>query len=370
MKVAVLGAGSGGQALAGDLTLAGHEVRLAAVKEHANSIQIIKSCGGLYIDGTTSGSHATGFARIPVVTTDIAEAVKDAAVVMVVIPAFGQEVYMRELVRHAAPGQIVVFNPGKFGALTFARLLREAGREGELTVGETASLIYAAKPRKFDQIYIKAIKAELMFAALPADRTAKTLQVVNQLFPQFIPADNVLATSIDDSSLVLHTVSTLMNASRIEQMGPYRNAYYDVTPAVGRTMEVIDKERIAVSRAFGNFSIPFLLMLRFRYDAAGQSLYEALKQVKAYQIQMAPENLQHRYITEEVPYGLVPLTELARLAGVPTPGMDAIIQMASMANGVDYRKTGRNVMNLGLAGLDTKKIVQYVAPGWEGYSYS
>lgn len=365
MKVAVLGAGSGGQAMAGDLTLAGHEVHLAAMPEHPGAIPIIQVCGGIYADGTTSGAHAPGFARIALVTTDIAAAVKGAEVVMVVVPAFAQETYMRALLPCAESGQIIVFNPGKFATLAFAKMLREAGRD-DLIIGETASLLYAAKPRKTDHIFIKAVKSELMFATLPAGGTGKTLNRLNQLFPQLIPADNVLSTSVDDTSLVLHTVSTLMNTSRIELMGPYRNAHYDVTPSVGRVMDVLDHERIAVSRAFGNFSIPFTLVLEFRYNAKGTTIYEALQQVSAYKIQMSPENLQHRYITEEVPYGLVPVTALARVAGIPTPGMEAIVQLASMANGVDYRATGRSLETLGLVDMNADEIVDYVTTGKTG----
>jgi opine dehydrogenase len=367
MKIAVLGAGSGGQAMAADLTLAGHEVSLAAIPEHSNAISIIQTCGGIYVDGTTSGAHKTGFAKIALVTTNIEAAIKDAEVIMVVIPAFGQEAYMTEIIKYGKRGQIVVFNPGKFASLVFTRMLKEAGREGELIVGEAASLIYAAKPRKFDQIFIKAVKSELMFSALPASNTLKALEKLNKLFPQFIPGDNVFATSIDDTSLALHTVSTILNTSRIELMGPYRNAFYDVTPSVGRVIDAIDQERIAVSRAFGNFSIPFILILRFRYNAVGKNSYEALKQVPAYQYQISPDNLLHRYISEEVPYGLVPLTEIASIAGIPTPCMNSIIQIASVENGENYRETGRTLEKLGLKGMNVSEILQLIAPGFEGY---
>jgi opine dehydrogenase len=367
MKITILGAGNGGQAMAADLTLAGHDVRLAAVPGHSSAISIINACGGLYLEGTTSGQHATGFARIPLVTTDVALALRGAEVVMVVIPAYGQEEYMREIIAHGEPGQIVVFNPGKFGALAFRKMLRDAGRENDFIIGETASLIYAAKPRRFDRMNIKAVKSELMFAALPSTDTRRALAVLKHVFPQFTEGDNIMATSVDDTSLVLHTVSTLMNTSRIELMGPYRNAHYDVTPSVGRAMESLDAERMSLCRAFGNYAVPFVLTLRFRYDAIGENLYEALKQVPAYRIQMSPDSLKHRYVTEEVPYGLVPVTEIARVAGIPTPGMDAIVHLASIANGIDYRTEGRTLAKLGLEGMPLHEIIDYIAPGWEGY---
>ena len=362
MKVAILGAGHGGQAMAADLTLGGHEVRFAAVPAHAANLNILKAFGGIYLEGVTSSGKPPGFAKIALMTTDVAEAVKGAKVVMVVIPAFGQECYMQELIRCAEPGQIIVFNPGKFASLLFARMLREAGRD-DLTIGETGILIYAAKMKGLGHVRIKAVKSDVYFAAFPSVKTAPTLLTLMDLFYQLVPAYNVVQTSVDDVAITLHPITTLMNASRIEQMGPYRNAHYDITPSVGRVIEAVDAERIAVSKMFRYETLSFLEMYDMMYKVKGKSAYEVVMNVEAYNIQMSPENLQHRYITEELPYVLVPLSALARAAGIKTPGIDCIVQLGSMANGVDYWKTGRTLEKLGLNGLSIPDLIRYVTYG-------
>ena len=53
-----------------------------------------------------------------------------------------------------------------------------------------------------------------------------------------------------------------------------------------------------------------------------------------------PETLDHRYITEDVPYGLIPISELGRKLGVTTPLIDSFIEIASMIIQKDFRKTG------------------------------
>jgi opine dehydrogenase len=82
-------------------------------------------------------------------------------------------------------------------------------------------------------------------------------------------------------------------------------------------------------------------------------------EISAHNVQMAPESLQHRYVTEDIPFGLVTLASLARQLGIPVPGMEAIVNIASMANGVDYWKTGRTAETLGLSGMDVAELIDY-----------
>ncbi|NOZ22092.1 MAG: NAD(P)-binding domain-containing protein [Planctomycetes bacterium] len=362
MKVAVLGAGNGGQAMAADLTLGGHEVRLAAVPGHASNLRVINAFGGIYVEGVTSSGKPPGLAKMAMVTDDVPKAIKGAEVVMVVIPAFAQESYFPYLVEHTEPGQIVVFNPGKFGALTFAKILKEAGRD-DLIVGETASLIYATKMKGQGHINIKAVKSELPFATLPSRKTAGALWTLTDLFPQFSPAYNVFQTSVNDPAIIVHTVSTLLNASRIEQMGPYRNAHYDITPSVGRVIEALDAERVAIAKALCVETYSLLETAQIMYKVKGSNVYEAEMQIAAHNIQMSPNGLKHRYITEELPYGLVPVSSIAKAAGIPTPGIDAVINIGAMANGEDYWTTGLTLEKLGLSGLGIRELVHYVTYG-------
>ena len=64
----------------------------------------------------------------------------------------------------------------------------------------------------------------------------------------------------------------------------------------------------------------------------------------------SPPSLDHRYVHEDVGYGLVPFAELGRLAGVKTPTIDALVQLAGLSVGVDYVRDGLTLERLGLAG--------------------
>jgi opine dehydrogenase len=360
MKVAILGAGHGGLAMSGDLTLGGHEIHLAAVPEHSTNLQLISSFGGVYVEGMTSSGAPPGFARIAMITTDVPAAIKGVEVIMIVVPAFAQDAYMRIIAEHGEKGQIVVFNPGKFGSLAFAQILKEAGRSDDFLIGETSSLMYAAKTRGLGHVNIKAVKSELPYASLPSRRTAELLWTLTDLFPRLAPAYNVLQTSVDAPGLIIHPISTLMNMSRIEQIGPYRNSHYDITPSVARIMETVDNERMAIARTLCYESYSFIETMQIMYKIKGESVYDTMYNISAHEVQMAPENLKHRYVTEDIPYGLVTVSSLGHMLGIPTPGMEAVIGIASMANAEDYKTTGRTMEKMGLSHLSLKELIDYV----------
>ena len=68
--------------------------------------------------------------------------------------------------------------------------------------------------------------------------------------------------------------------------------------------------------------------------------------------------LDARYVTEDVPYGLVPIAELGRLAGVPTPVAQALTALASAALGRNFAGEGRTLERMGLEGRALATIME------------
>jgi opine dehydrogenase len=349
--------------MAADLSLAGHEVRLAAVPEHSANLQLLQAFGGIMVEGVTSSGAPPGFARPAAMTTDVAAAIRGARVVMVVVPAFAQDAYMRLLIEHGEKGQLVVFNPGKFGALCFAKMLHEAGRFNDFLIGETSSFIFAARTKGLGHVNIMAVKSELPYAALPANRTCEALMTLMDLYPQLSPSMGVLQTSIDAPGLIIHPITTLMNMSRIEQIGPYRTSHYDLTPSVGRVMEGVDRQRMEVARLLCHETYSFMDIMQVLYKVKGESAYDVMYQIGAHNVLMAPDSLRHRYVTEDIPYGLVTVASIGRGIGVEVSSIEAIVNIACMANGEDYWASGRTAEKLGIAGLDAKALVRYGITG-------
>lgn len=327
----------------------------------AASLAAARLTGGIDVATDADPSRVpSGRAKLHRVTTDFGDALDAADVVMLVVAAEGQEAFVRSIGPHLSPGQILLLCPGKFGALPARRMLDHWAGAREAIVAESESLLYIARLEGPAAVRIKGIKTRLAVASVPASRTTDALDVLCRLHPQFAPATDVLETSLADPGNVMHPAHTLMNTGRIEESGPYRYDHYGVTASIGRTIDALDRERVAVAAALG-LSIPTVpRRLADAYGADPSSAAAAIRSTVGYRGFMAPGDLTHRFITENVPYGLVPIAALGEQVGVATPAIDAIIELAHVATGQDFRAAGRGVDALGLRGMSTAQIVERV----------
>jgi opine dehydrogenase len=119
--VAVLGAGSGGRAAVADLTLRGYTVKLHARREER--LQPLREHGGIDVTGIHEG-----FVPLTHLTTNVAEAVEGADLIMLVVPVLAHRYYAEQLAPLLSPERIVFLNPGHTGGgLHFVHELRRAG---------------------------------------------------------------------------------------------------------------------------------------------------------------------------------------------------------------------------------------------------
>ena len=86
------------------------------------------------------------------------------------------------------------------------------------------------------------------------------------------------------------------------------------------------------------------------------SAYQAIHQSEPNQTIKAPGSLDHRYIKEDIGYGLVPMAEIGKLVGVRTPVMDALITLASVALGIEFRPEGLTLEKMGLAEISPDNL--------------
>jgi len=184
---------------------------------------------------------------------------------------------------------------------------------------------------------------------------------MSEVYPDVIVYRNVFQTILQNGNNVIHPAVSLLNVARIE--GPDDFLFYEegVTPGVGRLMKAVDQERLAIAEALGTpiLSEPAVgvqqgYMTEENYDTAysGAPGFLGIK---------AQTSLEHRYLTEDVGYGLILLTELARVVGVPTPVMDALITLASTVLGRDLREGAERTLDaLGLGGLGPEELLATV----------
>ena len=347
MNISILGAGHGGLAMSADLKLLGHNVKLSAVEEHSLNLKLLKSIGYITVNGVTSLKKGPVTTSSDFVCNNIKETIEFAEIIFVNVPAFAQDYYNECICKYGQNGQIIVYPCGGFSALNFYNYLKEHSRENDFIVGETSSFIYTTKITAPATVLIKSIKDKVMFSSITENSTKKSLSILNKIYPQFKPAQNVWQTSFNNPSSVLHTITTLLNTSRIEQFGSYKNSHFDITPSVARVIEKVDKERVEIAKYFYNNPMTVTEIMNSLYSLDYDNIYDVIMGIKAYNVQHSPENMQHRYISEDIPYSLVPIATLGKKLNLPTTNMESIINLACMCNDTDYWKNGRNAEKIG-----------------------
>ncbi|MEE8391474.1 MAG: NAD/NADP octopine/nopaline dehydrogenase family protein [Anaerolineae bacterium] len=356
----VIGAGHGGKAMAADLAVKGFAVHL--YNRTAERISEIALRGEIELE-YEGGTQQLG--RLAVVTSDIAEALDGADVIMVVLPASGHRDIARNCAPHLRDGQIIILNPGRTGgALEFRQILEREGCTADVIVAEAGTFVFASRSTGPAQARIFRRKNAVPMAALPAVRTGHVLEIVCEAYPQFIPAPDVLHTSLDNMGAIFHPALTLLNAGWIERTKGDFQFYIDgVTRSTAHVLEVLDRERVTIASALGVRARPALRWLKDAYSAEGKTLYEAIQANAGYQGIKAPRNLRHRYIFEDVPFSLVPMASLGVQFGVDTWAIDAMVRLACVTHGTNYYERGRTVEDMGLKGLRVGEVTRYVREG-------
>jgi len=74
-----------------------------------------------------------------------------------------------------------------------------------------------------------------------------------------------------------------------------------------------------------------------------------------------PSNVNDRYLTEDIPYSLVPISCLGKRLNVPTPIIDALINIGCIVCKEDFWKSGRTLEQLGLEKMDKATLMAFLS---------
>lgn len=355
MKIAVLGAGAGGTAIAFDCAAHGHEVRLFDFPEFPDNIAAVAAQEGIHAEGDLAG-----FKNVAYAGHDIDEALRDSELIYVVGPAYSTEPFGEAIAGKLQAGQTVIVTPSSCGgALAFKKAAGLGIDDDTVRVAETSTLHYAVRltePGRI-RVFLK-LKAGNLLAALPGEETDAVLRLIQDVYPGMEPAASVMQTSLQNANPIIHPAVTLTNAARIEGTGGNFLFYEEgVSDATGRLIEALDKERIAIGRKLGIRVVPDPeLGMRQGYMLA-DDYGEAYRTAPGFLGIGAQPRLDHRYLNEDVGYGLVFLSRLGRQVGVETPTIDAMIRVTSVLMARDYAgESVRTPESLGIAQLSAGEL--------------
>ncbi|HHY47905.1 MAG TPA: NAD(P)-binding domain-containing protein [Firmicutes bacterium] len=354
-RFGVIGAGNGGQSMAGDLVLRG--VNLSGIYDcNPAPIEAIRQRGGIKM----SGPVMAGFAEIRCATTDVRQVVDSSDVLLVAVPANAHEAVAEQVAPHLRAGQVVTLFPGYVGGtLVFRKILDRYPNTRGVVLAEAISMPYATRLIEPAHAGIKARKKALPVAAFPATDTPKAVDALNEAFPEVIAWEDVLTVGLNNPNPMLHVVKYIFNLGRIESPEVIGADFHSwKSPTIDRIEHLAETERLSVIQAMGlrPFSVE-----EFEQLAYGGVMFKPLPQTR--NIPASASQAPDRFITEDVPMGLVPIAGFGRMFGVPTPTIDFLIDTASFIRETDYRKTGRTPESLGLAGMDASGIATFVRCG-------
>jgi opine dehydrogenase len=359
MKVAVMGGGNGSHTIAADLTLKGLTVNMFELEQFAARMRQVFETREIEMTGVAG----SGTARLNMVTSDIQQAVENVEIIFIPLPGFAVATYAELLAPFLKKDQIVVLMPGTLSALEFRQALRVNGNRAESIIAETGGLPFATRligPGRVKTFHIRSVCA---LAAVPGNKGRLVYEKLKGLY-SFELKQTVVETGLGHLTPLLHPAGCLLNAGRIERShGEFYMYEEGMTPAVVRVIEDVDRERLQIGNALG-IDLPdgVDMMVESGYGPRG-TLWESLNGSAGLTPVKGPDSLENRYVTEDVPYGLVAWSSLGQAVGVATPVIDALIEIGGSIMGKNIRQAGRNLEKLGLAGLNLQQIKIFLETG-------
>ena len=362
MKIAVLGGGNGSFAAAGDLALAGHDIRLwrrnaadAVAHTQAGATIVVKDF------------HGRREARLGLVTADIAAAVLGAELIICPAPAFAQPDIARALAPHLTDGQVVFLPPGSLGSLIFARAAFDSGNKAAASFAETGTLPWLARKHDAYEVQISGRGKRLPTGVFPQSRAAPALQVIAAAFPHAIePCGDALSGALMNAGPIIHPPLIMMNAGPIEHFERWDIHKEGTQPAIRRVTDALDAERIAVREALGYGAPHFPLADHYAREGDewmyGRGSHEKLTESGDWHEHLVLR--EHRYMLEDTRIGLSLLISVAEMAGVAVPVARGFAAIGGAVCGEDFMSTGRTLDSLGLGGLDAAALHALL---WRGF---
>jgi opine dehydrogenase len=360
MQIAVLGGGNGSFAAAGDLTMAGHEVWLW--RRDAQAVAAHCDAGRRVLVKDFKGRHEVVLAGV---TTDMAEAVRGAELILCPAPATAQADIAKVLAPHLVDGHVMFLPPATFGSVLFAKAARDSGNPADVAFAETGTLPWLTRKHGPCEVAITVRAKRLPTGVFPLTHKGHALAVISKAFPGVIEdCGDALSGALMNAGPIIHPPLITMNAAPLEHFPRWDIHKEGTQPAVRRVTDALDAERIVVRKALGYGAPHFPLADHYAREGDewmyGRGSHDKLTDSGDWREHIVLT--QHRYMLEDVRIGLSFLVSCGELAKVPTPLARAFLSIGGVVCSEDFLQTGRTLKSLGLP-LDRTAVQALLAEG-------
>lgn len=372
-------------------------------------INAIRNAGGIWLERPENANHEESH-NVPIaesaVTCDVRHLVDDADIIIIALPSIYHEDAVREMCTAGiiAKKTPIVLSPSRSMASPY--MWRILGEKYPIICLSTCP--YSCKSPMPGTALIKRRKRTFI-ASLEGEVTHDHVNMMRELFPQAALTRIPALTTLNNIGAVFHCATYVLNVDEIERResaGEVFSFYMDgiaARPDVGQVLEKIDQIRLQIAHKLGlqTFGlqehprediwrkltnalraleeesaddIDILRHIRKEFTEfldscvlssqhwlditygvvrhEGESLSSAIGRTPTYQSNSVP---QLRYVTEDIPTGLVVYEALAKMFGIDASICTEIIDLYDIHFNDNIRMKGR-----GLQEFDKMQIVNYL----------
>lgn len=328
INIGIAGAGSVAFGTAARLAELGHAPTLWSPS--GQGTKALASGAPLVAKGAVVGTFALPVAR------DAADLCAHNDVILIAVPGYGHKAVMDALAPHlTAAHRVIISSHASFGALYLSAALNARGITIPIVAWGTT--MTTGRRTGDAEVTVNTVRSLVDLCVIPASKTDTGLDLCRDLFgDRFTPRDGLMAITLSNLNPQNHMGIALGNMTRMER-GETWSQSENVTPNVGRLMENLDQERLAIAAKLG-------LEVRTIFDHYHLSYHVPVASISEMNQELVaqgsggngPATADSRYITEDVPYGLVMTVVLGDLVGVPAPLHRAGVDIFSAMYGRDF----------------------------------
>lgn len=325
MRITVVGAGHGGTTIAADLKAKGHFVKLLKTSRglHNEHFEYLGRNNGKV---TINDGANEEIVYLDEVTTDIKTAIADAEVIIIYVQTNYHEKVIKGILPFMSDDQIVLLEPGYLSTAYFLK----HNRNLDLTIVEAQSSPIDCRIMKPGKVKVLFKNVRNPVAIFTNQDSFLIEEKLDKLQYNFIYLESVIEAALHNPNLIVHTIGGIMSIPRIEYTKGNYWMYKEVfTPHVWNIVESLDNEKMDVLEKIGAKRIPYVDACKFRnfedLDIDGKEAFVE------YALNNSPEGpfvADSRFITEDVPEGLVLLESLGNMLDIPTPTCTGLINIA------------------------------------------
>ncbi|QLK86663.1 NAD/NADP-dependent octopine/nopaline dehydrogenase family protein [Staphylococcus sp. 17KM0847] len=349
MKIAIVGSGNGAVTAAVDMVDQGHDVKLYCRNQSIDKFDKAIEQGGFHYNN----EGETCFINFTEISDNMEYVLKDAEVVMLVIPSSFIEYYAELMVHYLREDQIVFFNmAAAMGSARFIKVLNEYHLDTRPVFAEANTLTYGTRVDFETATVDLSLKVrKVYFSTFDEKDLVMAFNKIEQIYPYIVKEESLWRTNLENGNPEVHPGPTLLNVGRIDYSDHFALYKEGITRHTVRLLHAVEQERLSLGRKLG-FELETAKEARIERgylerEMEEEPLNKIFNHSPVFSRIPGPHKVNNRYLTEDIAYGLVLWSSLGREINVPTPNIDAIIVIASTILERDFFNEGLTIDYLG-----------------------